>query len=45
MPPLWRRLVCRFFGHRYVQAGVEGLLEFRCCRVCGALPYHRGGGR
>ncbi len=43
MPPLWSRLLCRFLGHAYVVAGVEGLFEFECCKRCGAMPYARGG--
>jgi hypothetical protein len=42
MPSRWRRLLCRWFGHRYVVAGVEGLFEFQCCARCGAMPYARG---
>jgi hypothetical protein len=43
MPSRLRRLLCRVFGHAYVVAGVEGLLEFHCCVRCGAMPYSRGG--
>lgn len=40
-----RREACRVLGHEYVEAGVEGLLEFKACARCGAIPYSRGGGR
>lgn len=43
MPPAWRRLLCRWFGHRYVDGGVAGLLEICCCARCGALQRYRGG--
>lgn len=42
MPPLWRRLVCRLLGHRYVEADAAGIFSFVVCKRCGALPYARG---
>jgi hypothetical protein len=43
--PWDRREACLVLGHEYVEAGVEGLLEFKACARCGALPYSRGGSR
>jgi hypothetical protein len=43
---VWDHLVmpararCR---HVYVKDGVDGLLELEVCKLCGALPYSRGG--
>lgn len=37
-----RRALCRWLGHRFVTTGCEGLLEFECCKRCGAIPYSRG---
>jgi hypothetical protein len=38
-----RRATCAREGHTYTKAGVEGLMEFACCKRCGAMPYSRGG--
>ena len=35
MPSVWRRVLCRVLGHRWLLGGVTGLLEFPVCVRCG----------
>ena len=37
MPAWWRRLLCRWFGHCHVEAGVPGLVPFDVCIRCGKI--------